>query len=108
MLQDQSDEYRTHHNQNDPNVTAMATSTEDYLRHMIMKGNKQQTDRKLNELIHTLGEIHNDEKINKMGMERKETEPQVIQLEENKGVRHNERPPQSSASKAIDKRELCK
>ena len=41
-------------------------------------------------------------------MKRKDNEPKVIQPAENMGAESNERLPQSTANKAVDKRELCK
>ena len=41
-------------------------------------------------------------------MERKDTELKVIQLVENMCAEFNERPPHSTANKAIDKRQFCK
>ena len=42
----------------------------------------------------------------KMEMECKDTEQKVIQPAENIDTKHNERPPQSTANNAMDKREL--
>ena len=41
-----------------------------------------------------------------MEMERKDTGPKVIDPAENMDAEHNERSPQSTANKAMDKREL--
>ena len=49
-------------------------STEEYLRNDVMKGNKYQTGKKLNELRDRVAKIHNSEQINKMEMDRKATE----------------------------------
>ena len=42
-----------------------------------------------------------------METERNDTEPKVIQPAGNINAECNERPPQYTANKAIDKRELC-
>ena len=76
------------------------------LFYKIMKGNKEQTDDKLNELIDILVKIHNDEQVNKMEIERKNTEPKVIQLAKNMNTEHNERHQQSTANKVIGQRKL--
>ena len=52
--------------------------------------------------------ICNDEQINKMEMKRKDTESKVIEQAENMDAEHNERQLESTANKAIDKREICK
>ena len=51
---------------------------------------------------------HKDEQINHMEMERKDTEPNVIQPAEDIGKEQNERLSQSITNKTVDKRELCK
>ena len=67
-----------------------------------MKDNKQQTVNRLNELK---DKYTNNEKVNKMEMERKDTELKVILPAENMETEHNKRPPQSTARKAMDRRE---
>ena len=41
----------------------------------MMKGNKQQTENKLNELIVKFNKINNNKHINKIEMDRKDIEP---------------------------------
>ena len=72
---------------------------EDFLRNEVWKGNKQQSDDKLNKLTDRLAKIHDSEQLNKMEMERKATEPKVIQPAENLDTVYNERPTQSTANK---------
>ena len=75
-------------------------SPEDHLRNKVRKGNKQKADNKLNELTDRYAKIHNDQQLNKMEMERKMTEPKVIQPTENMDTECHERPTQSTANKA--------
>ena len=72
-----------------------------------MKGNKQQTN-ELNELIDKFEKIHKYEHINKMHTEGRDTGTKVLQLTENMDTECNERPPQSIANKAMDKKEVNK
>ena len=89
-------------------MTATPISAEDYFRNETVKGNKQQTDIKLNKPRDILVKAHNDVQINKMEMKRKDTEPKVIQPGENMDAECNEVPQQFTSNKAIDKRDLCK
>ena len=66
-----------------------------------MKSNKEQTDNKLNDHREKFNKIHNNEQINKM--DRKDTEPKLIQPVENMNREHFERPPQSTANKSMVK-----
>ena len=52
--------------------------------------------------------IHNNEQINKIEIESKDTEPRVIQPVENIKTKHNERPLLSKTIKSIYKEELHK
>ena len=79
MLQDHSYGDRMHHNQNQGMHDSSPISTEDYLRNEVMKGIKQQTDNKVNKLTEKFGKIHSDAQLNRMEMERKDTEPKVIE-----------------------------
>ena len=85
---------------------AISIFTEEYLRNEAMKGNKQQTENKLNKLTDKIAKIHNSEQISKMEMERTDAEPKVIQQAGNMNTEQNERPPQSNTNKTVDKREL--
>ena len=55
-------------------VTANPISA-DYLTNEVIKGNKQQRDNMLNELIDKFAKRNTNEQINKMEMETKDTEP---------------------------------
>ena len=81
-------------------------STEDYFRNEVMKGNKQQTDDRISQFRGRFAKIHNDKQLNKTEMERKETEPKVIQLTESIGTECNETLPHSTRNKALSKKEL--
>ena len=73
MLQDQNDKVGMYHT---------------CLRNKVWKSNKEQTDDKLNELIDRFAKIHNNEQLNKIEMERKDTKPKVLQPAENMDTVH--------------------
>ena len=59
----------------------------------------------LSEPIDKFVKIYNDEYLNKIETERKDTEPKVIQSIENMDTIHNERLAQSTVNKTFDKKE---
>ena len=63
---------------------------------------------KLSQLIDRFTQIHNDQQVNIMETERENTEPNVLQSTEYMDAVHDERLTQSTANKALNKRELHK
>ena len=75
------------------------------LRNEVMKGNKYQTDDKLSDLTDVFPKIHNDEQLVKHNLNGEERNiVKVIQPKENMDTECNERPLQSTATKALNKK----
>ena len=72
----------------------------------ISAGDNFLSDDKVSNHIDRFAKIHNDEQANKMEMERKGTEPKVIQPKENMEKVCSERPTQFSANEALNKKEF--
>ena len=89
-------------------MTGSSISADDYPWNEVLKGNKKQTNNRQNKLIDKFAKIHNNEIVDKMELERKDTEPKMIQPAENVDTEHVERPPQPTANQAMDKKELNK
>ena len=87
--------------------------TGDYLKNEVMNGNKNQTENKnkLSELTDKFNNLNNNEQRNKIEMERKDIEPNMIHPGENMHTQQNEDPKQSTTNKLVDKqdsRSKCK
>ena len=51
-------------------MTAIPISAGDYLRKKVWKGNNQQSNDKLGEIIDRFAKMHNEEQVNKIKLER--------------------------------------
>ena len=68
-------------------MAAIPICAENYPRNEIVKDKTQQIEKKLNECKDELSKIHDDEQINKMEMEKNDTEPKVIPTRRKYGCR---------------------
>ena len=86
---------------------ASPITTEDYLKNEMVKVNKCQMDDKPNESIFQFAKMHNSECLNKMEMERKETEPIITQAARFGNAENNETS-QPKSNKTRENQELHK
>ena len=59
-------------------MKATPRTSDEYLRNGITNNDRQQTDKMLTQLINNFTNMHNDEHIQNMEVERKDIEPQLM------------------------------
>ena len=87
-------------------MTATSIAMEIYLRKEVWKGSKQHSDNRQNKPYRFAKK--KDKHLNKIEMERKDSEHNVIRPTKNMDTIHNDRQAQSTANKTLNKTELCR
>ena len=106
MILDQSDKGRAHHNQNQVKHSSHPHICKGLLQKWGMKRQQTTVKRHAKWTYRKIWQAHNNEQLNKIETERKDSEPKIIELAENMDTVCKERLAFFIANKALNKK-LC-